>query len=1198
MDKPPNRSDASQKYRPAKPGAAAKFLRGSGPTIRRAHLLLLTLLAAATAIHGCAAPSPPTDATRLAPDLDRSRAFARLDDIEPPPTLPEAVDTAPAAPNPQAARHLENGRNRFDEGLWADAALAFEKALQIDPRSATARLFLARTQLQQGNSDSAKSHIERVLDENPRDVAAHQLLGEIAFQQRDLAAAIHEFRLALLAGREEPRRPECVLARLSLALALHESGYENAAAEQLEVYIAATEESTPEMDAHRELREVMALYRGKAPALLGEIQSRLGRYDQAVEAYRRAAVERPDDPQHTERLILALARAGRSAEALERARDRALKIADDESAIDFLAGVCTELNSPDALDAELETVAGQTDRRSLRIAIARRLMDRAGRDRAEKIVTALLTSNPEDVEALQLRAELEFRRGACEAGIETLVRCLTLDELTYRNVMGELLRLKLPADCDLMSAVGRVAERSPKDPAPQFILAILSMSKDPGGEAAVTHCRRALKLNAAFAPAMVLMAMTSHDRQDWEETIRAADAAIEHGVRDAMIYRLKGEAHDALDEHEKAEAALLEAFRLNRKDAEPLFVLAQAAERRGQTARCEKLYRRILDDVDPKFTKARERLVRLLINSRNADKAREYVEDFTRLGQKSAAQARCRALLDLATSTLRDGRERLRGYQEQLRAIAREYPNDAATHLALAMSYEAADDIEHALVETEAALALDPEDSSVLERAADYRSRRLDFEGAVAAVQRLLRTRPRDLGYLQQRVRLALAQGDFDAAVETLRRILARDDPAEVKSAFVANLVAVLRSAGRTEECLETARTWWQQDRDDDDRRNLYLSALRSVERFDEAVNLVKKWLAEEPEDKELRRELIEQLVAADRLTEAQQWLIAWLEAEPDDRPMTRLLVFLFFQGRDWDSAIETIQTTMEDPLNREEFEELLALGYRFAGRFDDAVEIYRRRKARAVRYMRGLVDTLVDAERFTEAEKELTAVLNPTAPAAQSPELAEVSNLMECRRDLARIFLLTNRPQQAFQQYEEIVSLLEKMGEMSPGSPRVREDLVGMNNDLGYTYVDFGGPLEKAEKMIRSALGEQPINPAFIDSLAWAYYKRGEFDEAVRLLQRAVSLSQRRDAVMYDHLADALYRAGRPDEARPNWEKALELTKPDRYPPPIVEDRRTHASVRRKLRQLDADQPVETAPLASKANPTKKATEAATDSP
>ncbi len=105
-----------------------------------------------------------------------------------------------------------------------------------------------------------------------------------------------------------------------------------------------------------------------------------------------------------------------------------------------------------------------------------------------------------------------------------------------------------------------------------------------------------------------------------------------------------------------------------------------------------------------------------------------------------------------------------------------------------------------------------------------------------------------------------------------------------------------------------------------------------------------------------------------------------------------------------------------------------------------------------------------------------------------------------------------------------------------------IMPDHIGANNDLGYFWINAGIHLEQAEPMIRKALENKPDDPAFLDSLAWLYYKQGKFAEAAALLQKALALPNGTAPEVVQHLGDTLYRMGRLPDAIEEWARALQL--------------------------------------------------------
>lgn len=95
--------------------------------------------------------------------------------------------------------------------------------------------------------------------------------------------------------------------------------------------------------------------------------------------------------------------------------------------------------------------------------------------------------------------------------------------------------------------------------------------------------------------------------------------------------------------------------------------------------------------------------------------------------------------------------------------------------------------------------------------------------------------------------------------------------------------------------------------------------------------------------------------------------------------------------------------------------------------------------------------------------------------------------------------------------------------------------------NYLGYTWVDRGENLTRAFELIEKAVALEPNSGAIVDSLGWAHYKLGQYEEAKTYLEKAVVLTPY-SATIIDHLGDAYWRVGRKREATYQWARALEF--------------------------------------------------------
>ncbi|MCG2725739.1 MAG: tetratricopeptide repeat protein [Elusimicrobia bacterium] len=85
--------------------------------------------------------------------------------------------------------------------------------------------------------------------------------------------------------------------------------------------------------------------------------------------------------------------------------------------------------------------------------------------------------------------------------------------------------------------------------------------------------------------------------------------------------------------------------------------------------------------------------------------------------------------------------------------------------------------------------------------------------------------------------------------------------------------------------------------------------------------------------------------------------------------------------------------------------------------------------------------------------------------------------------------------------------------------------------NYLGYSLADRGMKLDEAEKFIKLANDYSPLNSAYMDSLAWAHFKQGKLEEALKEIRAAIGVLND-DSVMWDHMGEIYW-------ATENYEKA-----------------------------------------------------------
>jgi tetratricopeptide (TPR) repeat protein len=122
--------------------------------------------------------------------------------------------------------------------------------------------------------------------------------------------------------------------------------------------------------------------------------------------------------------------------------------------------------------------------------------------------------------------------------------------------------------------------------------------------------------------------------------------------------------------------------------------------------------------------------------------------------------------------------------------------------------------------------------------------------------------------------------------------------------------------------------------------------------------------------------------------------------------------------------------------------------------------------------------------------------------------------------------------------QVEKAAELLKKSIELDPAGA------AEAYNYIGFMWVDRGLKLDEAAGLIKKALDMDPRNPAYIDSLGWYYFKKGDLAQAVETLKKAAATIQPEDAVVDEHLGDAYSASNDTPHALDYWQRASSIDK------------------------------------------------------
>lgn len=275
---------------------------------------------------------------------------------------------------------------------------------------------------------------------------------------------------------------------------------------------------------------------------------------------------------------------------------------------------------------------------------------------------------------------------------------------------------------------------------------------------------------------------------------------------------------------------------------------------------------------------------------------------------------------------------------------------------------------------------------------------------------------------------------------------------------------------------------------------------------------------------------LREKLARAFLITDDKEQAIQMLESVVAEHPMRfetyELLGELYLQKGDMEHALTNFeQTLLLDGSNVDSYLRLAKI-YLELKHPDRAVDTMRQARAKfpdVPQVTISLAITLSQAKRHTEA---MTAFAEARADAEQNH-----SELLD-----ATFFLRYGGAAERAGLFDKAAELLKESIRLDPANASEAR------NYLGYMWVDHDMNLEEGGEYIKKALEQDPDNGAYLDSLGWYYFKKGDHERALKELQRALENIKEEDPEIFRHLGDTYQALGRIPEAMTYWQKSVAL--------------------------------------------------------
>jgi len=692
----------------------------------------------------------------------------------------------------------------------------------------------------------------------------------------------------------------------------------------------------------------------------------------------------------------------------------------------------------------------------------------------------------------------------------------------------------------------------------------------------------------AACAALSLLAPPARARGGEGEALREATADVAAEVYTHYCVALSliraGNAHEALEE-------LREVVRLDAAAQRAWFHLGSLHRKRGELEQAEQAYARAAE-LDPADFGSLFELGRVRLLLGKSDAGIEALKTALTVAEEPMKVARLLVGLQEKYGKWLDAIETYRCMLDLL-------PEAAGHHVKIAACYEKLQRWKEAVAAYDSYFAIDPprfRNYIILVRAAKT-ARKAGLHDKVRAYMQesdAVLNKALGEGAYSELASLLVRTGQGRKAIDMLKSGLegADDDAVEIRK-VLADLHLEEGSPREAQEQIRAALNL----RPHDIKLRLKLAALHlDMLRFEEAADAFEEAAARAPDASQRTRCLVGLAEAYKRLKEydkAQARLDLILKENPKAAAIwARLGEVRMKAGRPAQAADalgKAIELAASNPQLLVRWRSRLAQAYAALGRPEEEKQQYQEINALAAdprwavliaRFLyeeghyQGAIDLVtanierMDSETLRPARSLLGLLYDRIGQAGSAEEqlqrmidenpddaggYQQMANFLAKHKRYDKALELLQRAQRpdADDHYDMIILLtqanvLDEAGRTAEAEEKYKQalerypDSPGVNNNFSYFYAQHGRELEAALEMVKKALLAEPDSAAFLDTLGWVLYKMGEYEGALLKIHQAYQI--RKDAVIVQHLGDALLKLGRKAQALEEYKRALEL--------------------------------------------------------
>ena len=245
------------------------------------------------------------------------------------------------------------------------------------------------------------------------------------------------------------------------------------------------------------------------------------------------------------------------------------------------------------------------------------------------------------------------------------------------------------------------------------------------------------------------------------------------------------------------------------------------------------------------------------------------------------------------------------------------------------------------------------------------------------------------------------------------------------------------------------------------------------------------------------------------------------IQQHPHEAKIHQLYSEYFFTKKDYKGAIEQLGYSLDvTPTDAEGWRNMVILNmmddnYPAAVKASEKAMEYNPDNVDLVRYVAGCYYQMKEYEKAIEAYNKALQMVDST-------EVDVISEIITGMGDLAS----------EMGDDEKAVEYYNRALELSPLNS-------GALNNYAYFLAQRGQDLDLAERMAALAVKDEPDNANFIDTYAWVFFAKKDYEKALLYIKSAVEKDE--DNHLLEHYGDILWFVDEHEAAVEQWQKALE---------------------------------------------------------